>query len=82
MAMYNRQPISREDVGPLLVQPVQRASLAFLNGGQDLANEVRELDRVERLRDVLETAQVDAARTVADVRPRGSVTPACPRGRG
>lgn len=30
MALYNAQPISRHDVGPLLVQPVERQSLAFL----------------------------------------------------
>ncbi len=30
MALYNVQPISRHDVGPLLVQPVERASVAFL----------------------------------------------------
>jgi hypothetical protein len=27
--MYNRQPISREDIGPLLVQPVSAASVAI-----------------------------------------------------
>jgi HK97 family phage major capsid protein len=30
VALYNAQPISRHDVGPLLVQPVERQSLAFL----------------------------------------------------
>ncbi len=30
MPLYNVQPISRHDVGPLLVQPVERASIAFL----------------------------------------------------
>ena len=30
MALYNVQSISRHDVGPLLVQPVERQSLAFL----------------------------------------------------
>ncbi len=30
MPLYNVQPISRHDVGPLLVQPVQAASIAFL----------------------------------------------------
>ncbi len=29
MPLYNEQPISREDVGPLFVQPVERASVAM-----------------------------------------------------
>ena len=30
MALYNFQSLSRHDVGPLLVQPVERASVVFL----------------------------------------------------
>ncbi len=29
MATYNKQPISKTDVGPLFVQPVQAGSVAF-----------------------------------------------------
>ena len=37
---------------------------------QQVADERRQLDGVERLRDVVDPAEVDAARAVLDLRPR------------
>ena len=51
--------------------PPQVVPLAAFDARDQIADERREVDRVERLRDVVDTPEIDSARSVAQLCPRG-----------
>src|SRR5262245_4015181 len=59
----------RPQLGELLA--AQLVALALVDAVEQLAYERRELERVERLRHVVDAADVEAARTVAELGARG-----------
>src|ERR687887_3278 len=59
----------RAELGELLVPEL--LALAALHAGEDVLDERGQLERVERLRDVVDAADVEAAGAVAELGPRG-----------